>query len=186
MLSRLAWAGTAVAALALAGCGNVVDGVATCPGCGTDTEPTAATPRTPAPRPTAAPAPTITAPAPQPTAPGPSGAERLPADAQGYVFIETKSGQTRCQLTSEYVGCEAAFQNSPQVSGTPANGVRISSDGAVSWILGNLGAIPVVTIDYRTYSAVGWTIEASSSGTRFTNDATGRGAFVSLQRVEGF
>lgn len=70
--------------------------------------------------------------------------------------------------------------------GTRANGVNLSADGTVDWVLGNLGDIPVVTIDYRTYSAVGWTIVASSDGTRFTNDRTGHGMFVSIEKVETF
>ena len=40
--------------------------------------------------------------------------------------------------------------------------MRVTVNGEVSWLVGNLGDIPVVTLDYRTYSAVGWTIEARS------------------------
>jgi hypothetical protein len=54
----------------------------------------------------------------------------------------------------------------------------------VEWIVGNLGDIPVVTLDYRTYRAVGWTIVAAEDGTRFTNDRTGHGMFVSIENVE--
>jgi hypothetical protein len=56
----------------------------------------------------------------------------------------------------------------------------------VNWIVGNLGDIPVVTIDYRTYSAVGWTIVATSDGTRFTSHRTKHGMFVSIEKVETF
>ena len=70
--------------------------------------------------------------------------------------------------------------------GVRANGVNLSADGTVRWIVGNLGDIPVVTIDYRTYSAVGWTIEATSDGTRFTNQRTRHGMFVSIEKVETF
>ena len=109
----------------------------------------------------------------------------LPSDG-GYVFIETKSGQTRCQVSETEVGCEAQFTDSPKVDGLPANGVRVSPDGDVEWVLGNLGDIPVVTLDYRTYSAAGWTIVAGEAGTRFTNDATGHGAFVAVEKVDSF
>jgi len=68
----------------------------------------------------------------------------------------------------------------------PANGVEVTSGGALRWISGNLGAIPTTTIDYATYHAVGWTIEASASGTRFTNDATGHGMSVATEGVEAF
>ncbi len=126
-------------------------------------------------RPTAAPPSTTTAPAP--------GAEVLPPE-NGYVFIETKSGQTRCQLNEDEVGCEAQFTNTPMQDGVRTNGVRLTADGAVDWIVGNLGDIPVVTLDYRTYRAVGWTIVAAEDGTRFTNDRTGHGMFVSIEKVD--
>ena len=108
------------------------------------------------------------------------------APQDGYVFIETKSGKTRCQIDADSVGCEAAFTNSPVIDGTQANGVRLTSDGQLKWILGNLGDIPVVTIDYKTYSAQGWTIVATELGTRFTNDRTGHGMSVSIEKVESF
>jgi hypothetical protein len=104
----------------------------------------------------------------------------------GYVFIETKSGKTRCQISAEEVGCESAFTNAPVVNGVQANGIRLSAGGQVEWIVGNLGDIPVETIDYRTYSAQGWTIVAAEDGTRFTNDDTRHGMFLSTSGVEAF
>ena len=130
-------------------------------------------------RPTAAPpSPSTT------TAPAP-GAETL-APENGYVFVATKSGQTRCQLNEDEVDCEALFTNAPMQDGVRANGVRVTADGAVEWIVGNLGDIPVVTLDYRTYRAVGWTIVAAEDGTRFTNDRTGHGMFVSIEKVDTY
>lgn len=131
-------------------------------------------------RPTAAP-PT---PSPSTAAPVPGGEVLQPRN--GMVFIQTKSGRTRCQLDEQEVGCEAAFTNAPDIDGLPANGVRLSSGGQISWVLGNLGDIPAVTLDYQTYSAVGWTIDASVEGTRFTNDSTGRGMIISVEGVESF
>ncbi|UCZ61036.1 hypothetical protein [Mycolicibacterium phocaicum] len=108
------------------------------------------------------------------------------APQNGYVFIATKSGQTRCQLNATAVDCESNFANAPQVNGETARGVRVTADGKLSWGLGNLGAIPTVTIDYQTYSAVGWTILAGAEGTRFTNAGTGHGMFVSTAGVKAF
>ncbi|SEH50992.1 hypothetical protein SAMN04489835_0727 [Mycolicibacterium rutilum] len=143
-------------------------------------EPTFPAPRpprtTPAPPPSAAPAP----------APGPAPGADVLTPENGYVFIETKSGRTRCQLTAAEVGCETQFVDPPDVAGLPATGVRLSADGELSWVVGNLGAIPAVTLDYRTYRAEGWTIEAGESGTRFTNDETGRGMVVAVEGVETF
>src|ERR1700744_5843837 len=129
------------------------------------------------------------APAQQPTPPRatpPAGAVPLPPDQNGYVFIETKSGQTRCQIAADSVGCEAQFTDSPMQDGERANGVHITASGDVQWGLGNLGDIPTVTIDYRTYAAEGWTIAATESGTRFSNNNTGHGMFVSIEKVDTF
>ncbi|MGA9492961.1 MAG: hypothetical protein WBV80_22300 [Mycobacterium sp.] len=125
-------------------------------------------------------------PTPAPSQPAPSGAIPLQPDDNGRVFIETKSGQTRCQIDSESVGCEAQFTNAPTEDGEKANGVNITAAGQVQWVLGNLGDIPTVTIDYKTYEADGWTIAATESGTRFTNEHTGHGMFVSIEKVDTF
>ena len=74
----------------------------------------------------------------------------------------------------------------PVLDGTKANGVRVNSNGELSWLVGNLGDIPVVRLDYKTYSAVGWTIEASEEGTRFTNDDTGHGMVIAVEGVQAF
>ncbi len=115
-----------------------------------------------------------------------AGAIPLPPDQNGYVYIETKSGSTRCQINKDTVGCEAPFTNSPLQDGEHANGVSINAGGKVQWVLGNLGAIPTVKLDYRTYSAQGWTIVANADGTRFTNDQTKHGMFVSIEKVNTF
>jgi hypothetical protein len=165
----------------VSGCSSVIEGkpIAT-PGTG-PTEPSFPTTRSsPTPSPTTPGSPTPASPT------APAGAIPLPPDNNGYVFIETKSGVTRCQINKDSVGCEAAFTNSPLQDGEHANGVSVTSTGSVQWVLGNLGAIPTVTIDYKTYAAQGWTINASSDGTRFTNDHTGHGMFVSVDKVNTF
>jgi hypothetical protein len=161
----------------LSGCQSTVAGnpVAGSP---SFTEPTFPTSRPS--RPTAAP-PSTGSPTREPT----PSAEVLPPE-NGYVFIETKSGKTRCQLSSQEVDCESAFTNSPVINGIPANGVRLSVNGELTWLVGNLGDIPVVTLDYRTYSAVGWTIDAGEDGTRFTNNQTGHGMTVAVDGVQAF
>lgn len=169
------------AAVLAAGCATTIDG-----------EPVAsrgspAEPSFPTTRPTRTSAPTSS---PTPSAAPPTGRQpgvtTLPADESGYVFIETKSGKTRCQISREEVGCESQFDNSIEVNGMPANGVSITADGSMRWVAGNLGNIPVVTLDYQTYRALGWTIEAASDGTRFTNAGTGHGMSVNTSGVEVF
>jgi hypothetical protein len=176
---RLLLAGLLLSAALVGGCSSLIHGkpVAT-PGAG-PTEPSF--PRAKPSIPSAAPS----QPAP-PDANAPSGAIPLPPDQSGHVFIETKSGQTRCQIDSDSVGCEAQFTDSPMQDGERANGVNITASGSVEWVVGNLGDIPTVTIDYRTYDAEGWTIAASESGTRFTNEHTGHGMFVSVEKVDTF
>jgi hypothetical protein len=179
MRAQVAVAGFVLAAAAIVGCQSSTDGTATREP-DSYLEPDMSTPRPTRP----SPAPSST-PAPAPSTPRQPGGEAL-APQDGFVFIQTKSGKTRCQLDAQEVGCEAAFTNAPEVDGTPANGVRLSADGELSWVVGNLGAIPAVTLDYQTYSAVGWTIDADENGTRFTNDGTGRGMVISVEGVETF
>lgn len=176
-------------AVLVAGCSNLIEGKPVAiPGTG-PTEPSFPTPRLTPSTPTSPP----TSPGPTPGPPttpagptAPAGAVPLNPDQNGYVFIETKSGLTRCQINKDSVGCEAPFANSPMQDGEHANGVSVTAGGSVQWVLGNLGAIPTVTIDYKTYTAQGWTIIATFDGTRFTNEHTGHGMFVSVQKVNTF
>ncbi|BBY33987.1 hypothetical protein MMIN_20480 [Mycolicibacter minnesotensis] len=172
---------TLAAALLLAGCSSTVDGHPTAvPGGEGPAEPSFRPPRTST-APPNPPAPTT------PVTPNrPAEVIPLPPDDNGYVFIETKSGRTRCQISSPQVDCEAEFTNSPLKDGHHTNGVSVSADGTVQWVLGNLGDIPVVTIDYLMYEAAGWTIKADIDGTRFTNDRTGHGMVVSIDKVDTF
>lgn len=177
-MSRLLRAGLAAvwllaAGAAASGCTSTVDGVASCPGCGAGTEPDFPTPRT---------SPTMPTPMPLP----PPGSDELVPSETGFVYIETKSGKTRCQISTQKVSCESDFTASPTVEGQPANGVEVTADGANRWVLGNLGAIPTTGIDYATYRALGWTIDADANGTRFTNDATGHGMFVNTEGASFF
>ncbi|MCK0175528.1 hypothetical protein [Mycolicibacterium sp. F2034L] len=167
----------------LAGCSSDITGTpVTSPDSPTEPSvPTSRPTRTPTTAPSPSPSPST--PAPAPTSPGP--AEAL-APQNGWVFIETKSGKTRCQLSTGEVGCEAPFTDAPIIEGIPATGVRLTAAGDLEWVVGNLGDIPAVTLDYRIYSAVGWTIDAGENGTRFTNDSTGRGMVVSVEGVETF
>ncbi|MGV0624445.1 hypothetical protein [Mycolicibacter minnesotensis] len=183
---------TLAAALLLAGCSNTVDGNPTAAPGGGPPEPSFRPPRTSTappttPLPTTPNRPSKPPKPPQPSGPGqPSDAVALPPDDNGHVFIETKSGRTRCQISAQQVGCEAEFTNSPLKDGQRANGVSVDADGTVQWVLGNLGDIPVVTIDYLTYVAQGWTIKADITGTRFTNGRTGHGMFVSIDSVDTY
>jgi hypothetical protein len=164
----------------VAGCATTIDGNPVASR-GSPTEPSFETTR-----PTRTPPTTNPTPSPPPPTGQQPGATTLTPDESGYVFIETKSGKTRCQISEADVGCEAEFENSIEVNGMPANGVKITAEGSMTWVVGNLGNIPAVTLDYQTYRAVGWTITAASDGTRFTNDETGHGMFINTSGVEVF
>jgi hypothetical protein len=45
----------------------------------------------------------------------------LAPNANGYVFVETKSGKTRCLIDTNHIACEAAFTNAPIISGQRAH-----------------------------------------------------------------
>lgn len=174
--------GLLLSAVVLAGCSTTIDG-----------DPVASSiaptePSFPTSRPTRTPPPTTgTTPSAPPSTTGrPPGATTLEPDESGYVFIETKSGLTRCQISRADVSCETQFDSPPEQNGVPANGVNITADGSMTFVVGNLGNIPVVTLDYQTYRALGWTIEAGSDGTRFTNDDTGHGMFLNTSGLEVF
>ena len=69
------------------------------------------------------------------------------------------------------------------MGGNRANGVTFRSNGTYEWVVGDLGDIPVTTLDYRSYQALSWTIDASYAGTRFTHNGTGRSVFISVDDV---
>jgi hypothetical protein len=175
---RLLLVGLLTSAALVSGCSSLIHGKPVASPGAEATEPSFPKAQPSVPPPSARPAP--------PSATPPGAAVPLPPDQNGYVFIETKSGQTRCQIDADSVGCEAQFTNSPMQDGERANGVNITASGAVQWIVGNLGDIPTVHIDYRTYDAAGWTIAASEHGTRFSNNNTGHGMFVSIEKVDTF
>ncbi|PND57739.1 hypothetical protein CRM90_12025 [Mycobacterium sp. ENV421] len=125
-------------------------------------------------------------PSPRPQAPAPStpsgrtsGVE-LPTNSYGYVAVQTKSGRVRCMVEQQRVVCETAENN------WPAHGVEIEANGSTRFANGNIGDVRPSTLDYQTYRAAGWTITASSTGTRFSNDRTGHGAVVNVDRVDAF
>ena len=116
----------------------------------------------------------------------PSGfPQELDPDAKGSVYIEAGSGM-RCKITRDNVQCESQFAHAPLIGARRANNVYVSADGAVRWLLGNLAVIPAVKVDERIYITLGWTIVGTTEETRLTNDHTGHGMLVSLERVETF
>jgi hypothetical protein len=176
---------TCLFAITAGGC-YVTSGQAVCRGCGAQAEPRFPT-SPPSRSPTASP-PTraITPPGTTTAAPPPGLPQELDPDQFGNVLIQDVSGNTRCLITPAQVSCESQFTNAPAVSGLPANGINVNADGSMQFIARELGALPAITLDNRTYLAIGWTIVTTEDGTRLTNDRTGHGMFVTIDRVEVF
>jgi hypothetical protein len=117
----------------------------------------------------------------------PSAGTVLPPNANGYVFIETKSGKTHCLIATDHVACEAEFTNAPIISGQQAHDISVNRDGTSEWVIANLGLLEGrFTLDYQTYQALGWTIVADSTGTTFTNNQTHHGMFVTIDEVRRY
>ncbi|CAM3961313.1 hypothetical protein TSST111916_15930 [Tsukamurella strandjordii] len=163
-------AGTAV----LAGCSTTVSG---------DAQPGPNTPRTE----------TVTV-RPSTSTPAPSSSRAkappiaIPDNGNGFTFMQTKSGKARCRVSTTGAGCQLEFDKpGPKTeSGDRANGVNVGRDGTLTYVLGDIGVANPATLEYATYTARGWTIEASFEGTRFTNNGTGHGMFVSTGGARAF
>jgi hypothetical protein len=80
-------------------------------------------------------------------------------------------------------------------SGPPgfrSNLAVVKASGEFWWDIGNIAgsSAPLardIVLKYgQTYHMNGWTIQPTVDGTRFTNDGTGHGMFVSVENVYAF
>jgi hypothetical protein len=109
------------------------------------------------------------------------------AAADNYV---TQSHKVLCAVSPDptlpgnAVVCQGHFAQAPQLGAAAVTG----GDGAFSWQQGNLNVgNPTTTMAYgQTYHHGNWTINPDETGTRFTNDRTGHGMFVSIENVYSF
>ena len=117
------------------------------------------------------------------------------ADPSNYQYVRTVSGLVRCVVSSDWVHCErGSIDGFPQAPAKPDGGhfnnAHVTAGGTFNWSDSNIGGASIdndVVLDYgKTYRFHGWTILPNSDGTRFTNDATGHGMFVSIQDVHSF
>ena len=115
--------------------------------------------------------------------------------APEYQYVTTVSGAVRCVISSEHVGCERTsidgFPGAPRSQSGPGNFnvAGVDADGTFDYGEGNIGGVDSgeLTLTYgRTVYVNGWTVVPSFDGTHFTNDATGRGMFVSIGGVRPF
>ncbi|WP_156663108.1 hypothetical protein [Mycobacterium sp. 1274761.0] len=116
----------------------------------------------------------------------------LVAAAPEYQHVRTVSGAVRCVISADHVGCERTsidgFPGAPRSQSGPGNVnvAGLDADGTFNYGEGNIGGVDSdeVVLDYgQIFRINGWTVEPSFDGTRFSNDATGRGMFVSIDSV---
>ena len=125
--------------------------------------------------------------------------------------VRTQSGNTRCEVTPSTVVCQylPGFSQAPVEPGLkcpppPGTSLRcggpgihwdlavVTSAGSFRWDNGNIPGTPQATasdviLNYgQTYHLQSWTIIPNEDGTRFTNDGTGHGMFVSIDNVSSF
>ncbi|MCV7065663.1 hypothetical protein H7H51_07920 [Mycolicibacterium farcinogenes] len=112
--------------------------------------------------------------------------EILPTGPNGVTYIRTESGRTLCGIEGDHVNCTVQFTDPPMSSsGDVANSVTLNQNGSFTYLAADLGNIdPVHTVHYdQTYIANGWAVEAFDDGTRFTNNLTNEGFWVSVTEV---
>lgn len=115
----------------------------------------------------------------------------------GPTMVRTESGKVRCSVSVAEVTCQrqsgGTFPGSPYISGYAANQASVRPSGSFQWFSAQLPAIEQYQPQYDTvltYQRIlrlnGWTIEPTYGGTKFTNEQTGRGMFVSTENVINF
>lgn len=80
---------------------------------------------------------------------------------------------------------------SPQF-GEQMNLAVVRANGAFNWDIGNIAgssqamAQDIVLSYGQAYHILGWAVLPSSDGTRFTNDGSGHGMFVTIENISSF
>jgi hypothetical protein len=111
----------------------------------------------------------------------------LTPNYRGYVRIETNSRSTGCSITTELVACQRFSGNWSTTSGQRHRTVSVSADGQFHVVDADLGELQGrVPLDYRTYSAQGWTIIAGRDNTKILNDRSGHGMSINDRSATPF
>lgn len=112
--------------------------------------------------------------------------EILHTGPAGVAYIRTESGRTVCGVQGDAVNCTVQFTNPPvTAAGDVANSVSLNQNGTLTYAAADLGVLdPLYTVHYgQTYIVNGWAVEAFSDGTRFTNNRSNEGFWVSVDDV---
>jgi hypothetical protein len=116
------------------------------------------------------------------------------AAVPGVQYVRTESGAVRCVVMPTQVICEhgPGFPQAPVSQyGSHFDNAEVTPAGNFQWNDGNIGGGGTpqndLVLNYgQTYHTQGWTIVPNEDGTRFTNDSTGHGMFVSIENVSSF
>jgi hypothetical protein len=102
---------------------------------------------------------------------------------QHFVPVSGRSASIRCIIKLSDVLCEL-----PQRIAGKGNGIMVrAADGSSGWGTGNMGLQTFQNLDYATvYGALGWTVQETEEGIRFTNNTTGHGMVVSHDDAQTF
>jgi hypothetical protein len=100
------------------------------------------------------------------------------------VLCAVTPDSTLSSIGPDAVVCQGEFTQAPQ----PGAGAVTTGDGTFHWEVGDLNvANQTTTMAYgQTYHRGNWTIYPDESGTKFVNDRTGHGMFVSIDNVYAF
>jgi hypothetical protein len=106
------------------------------------------------------------------------------ATQSGKVLCAVTPDSTLASVGPDAVVCQGHFAQAPQ-SGA---GAVTTGDGTFHWEVGNLNVFnPTTAMAYgQTYHRGNWTIYADETSTKFVNDRTGHGMFVSIESVYAF
>lgn len=125
-----------------------------------------------------------------------------PTALAASAYLRTQSGAVRCLVMTDdqahgggpAVACEhgPGFPQAPiNPSGLHFDDAVVHASGRFFWEDANIGGggtpqNDVILTYGQTFHFLGWTVVPNSDGTRFTNDATGHGMFVSIDNVSPF
>jgi hypothetical protein len=120
------------------------------------------------------------------------------SSSPGAQNVTTQSRQVRCMVNPHSVICQRdsieGFPNAPlDPDGYHMTQAIMDAGGPLHWNYANVPATDEndpsrdTVLSYgQTFRFYGWTISPSFDGTRFTNDQTGHGIFVSIDGVSAF
>lgn len=114
-------------------------------------------------------------------------ASGVPASAEDYLYVHTESGRTRCSIGTHEVLCVSQTLELPVGFGN--NAAQVDDTGKLQYLGVGMVGDPDrdIVLHYgETYHLQGWTLLPTDHGTRFTNDRTGHGMFVSVHGIYSF